>query len=87
MKILMKSIETIAWFTVDGYPTPIRFRFSDKDIGNIIIPVQQILFSEEEKYAGNRMILYRCQSNINDILKEFELKYEIDTCKWFLYKM
>lgn len=87
MKVLMKNIEMIAWFTTDGHPTPIRFRLSDNELGNIVIPIHQIMYSEEEKYAGNKMILYKCQSIINNIYKVFEVKYEINTCKWFLYRM
>ncbi|NLK43695.1 MAG: hypothetical protein GX300_04795 [Tissierellia bacterium] len=87
MKVLMKPIEMIAWFTKDGYPIPLRYRLMDEEEKNIVIRVNKILFKEEEKIAGNRMLLYRCESLINNSLKIFELKYEIATCKWFLFKM
>ena len=87
MKVIMKNIETIAWFKNNEHPIPIRLRITDHEMGNIVIPIEHILFSEEERYAGNRMILYRCKSTINNIEKLFELKYEIDTCNWFLFKM
>lgn len=77
----------IAWFTKDGYPIPLRYRLMDEEEKNIVIRVNKILFKEEEKIAGNRMLLYRCESLINNSLKIFELKYEIATCKWFLFKM
>ncbi len=83
----MKPIEMIAWFTKDGYPIPLRYRLMDEEEKNIVIRVNKILFKEEEKIAGNRMLLYRCESLINNSLKIFELKYEIATCKWFLFKM
>lgn len=82
MKVLMKPIEMIAWFTKDGVPKPIRFRIEDQ-----VIKVEQVPSKSEEKLAGNRMIIYRCQSAINGELKAFELKYELQTCKWFLFKM
>lgn len=87
MKVLMKDIEVIAWFKKSGHPVPIRFRYYDENEGNIVIKVNKVLFSEEEKLAGKRMILYRCQSVINNIERVFELKFEIDTCKWYLYKI
>ena len=77
----------IAWFTKDGYPIPLRYRLTDEDEENVVIKVDKILFKEEQKIAGNRMILYRCESIINNTLRVFELKYEISTCKWFLFKM
>jgi len=83
----MKPIEMIAWFTKDGYPIPLRYRLTDEDEENVVIKVDKILFKEEQKIAGNRMILYRCESIINNTLRVFELKYEISTCKWFLFKM
>ncbi|MCQ4925047.1 hypothetical protein NE686_18240 [Tissierella carlieri] len=86
MKVMMKPIEMIAWFK-DEYPIPLRYKITSEDDTNTVIKVDKILFKEEEKYAGNRMILYRCQSNINNIQRVFELKYEINTCKWFLYKI
>lgn len=83
----MKPIEMIAWFTKDGYPIPLRYRLMDEDEKNIVIKVNKVLFKNEEKIAGNRMLLYRCESIINNTIKIFELKYEIATCKWFLFKM
>ncbi|MCF6459604.1 hypothetical protein [Clostridium sp. Cult3] len=87
MKILMKPIEMIAWFTTEKKPIPLRYRLVDENDTYKVIKVDRILFAEEEKIAGNRMILYRCQSIIHNTQKIYELKYEIDTCKWFLFKI
>lgn len=82
MKVLMKPVEMIAWFNYEGLPRPVRFRVDGE-----VVKVQQISFITEEKLAGNRMKIYRCQSEVNGQLKVFELKYELQTCKWFLFKM
>lgn len=87
MKVLMKPIEMIAWFSKDKYPIPLRYRIVDENMENKVIKVDKILFKEEEKIAGNRMILYRCESIIENTQRIFELKYEISTCKWFLFKI
>lgn len=87
MKILMKPIEMIAWFNSDDYPIPLRYRITAEDMSDTVIRVDKILFRQEEKLAGNRMILYRCESIINDIHKTYELKYELSNCKWYLFKM
>ena len=87
MKILMKPIEMIAWFNKDEYPVPLRYRITAEDLSDTVIKVDKILFKQEEKLAGNRMILYRCESLINDVQRIFELKYELSTCKWYLFKM
>lgn len=87
MKVLMKPIEMIAWFNEDKYPIPLRCRITSEDMSNMVIKVDKILFKEEEKLAGNRMIVYRCESIVNNTQRIFELKYEIGTCKWYLYKI
>jgi len=82
MKVYMTPIEMIAWFDSLGTPRPIRFRHD----GNVV-KVEQIIKLSEEKIAGNRMKIFECQSQIHGQLKRFELKYEMSTCKWFLFKM
>lgn len=82
MRIVMDPIEMIAWFDIPGMPRPIRFRHH----GNVV-KVEMVIRISEEKLAGNRMKVYECQSNINGQMHRFELKYEIGTCKWFLYKI
>ena len=77
----------LAWFNKDNYPVPLRYRITAEDSTKIVIKVEKILFREEEKLAGNRMVIYRCESTINQVQRIFELKYEIATCKWYLYKM
>lgn len=82
MKILMKPIEMIAWFSLEGVPNPVRYKLDDK-----VIKIEQVTSKSEEKLAGNRMIIFRCQSEMNGELRPFELKYELQTCRWFLFKM
>ncbi|WHH58833.1 hypothetical protein [Petroclostridium sp. X23] len=87
MKVLMKPIEMIAWFTEQGIPNPIKYRASLEDQSKICITVNRIITRKEEKLAGNRMIIFKCQSILDDIERIYELKYEINTCKWYLFKM
>jgi len=83
----MQPIEMIAWFTKDGKPYPIKYQLTNEEKENIIIKVDKIITREEEKLAGNRMIIFRCQSIFNGMERIYELKYEINTCKWYLFKM
>ncbi|MDP4183302.1 MAG: hypothetical protein Q8942_19705 [Bacillota bacterium] len=87
MKVLMKPIELIAWFTKDGAPNPLKYKIQGENGENITVNIEKIILRQEEKLAGNRMFIYRCQSTINCVERIFELKYELNTCKWFLYKM
>ncbi|EHQ91248.1 hypothetical protein [Desulfosporosinus youngiae] len=86
MKVLMKPVEMVARFSQDGTPRPVKYRVTLKD-EPVVIQVDKVLFRTEETLAGNRRILYRCQSEINGVLRLFELKYELSTCRWFLFKL
>ena len=86
MQILMKPVDMVAWFTREGIPHPVRYKIEDNEETQIV-KIEHIVFRSEEKLAGNKMLLFRCQGIINNTLKEFELKYELQTCKWFLWKM
>jgi hypothetical protein len=33
------------------------------------------------------MVVYGCQGQVGGQIRRFELKYEIRTCKWYLYKI
>ncbi|MEQ8155145.1 MAG: hypothetical protein ABRQ25_09730 [Clostridiaceae bacterium] len=87
MKIIARPIEMLVWFTNEGTPNPIRFRMKNDDDSLAVIKVDRVLFKENEKLAGNPMIIFRCQSLINNREVIYELKYEIKTCKWILFKI
>jgi hypothetical protein len=87
MRVVARPVDMLAWFDKDGIPNPLRFRFSDEDECNLVIKVDKIINRDKEKLAGNEMILFRCQSLIDGIEKVYELKFEIRSCRWMIYKM
>ena len=82
MKTRMTPISVLAHFDLTGTPHPLRFKLADK-----MIKIEQVVSVTEEKLVGNKMLCFRCQSEIGGELKPFEIKFEINTCKWFLWKM
>jgi len=86
VKVIMQPIEMVARFNEEGIPRPVKFKARFEDIP-VVIVIDKILLKSEEKLAGNPMLIFRCQSIIDGVLKVYELKYELHTCKWFLYKM
>ena len=52
MKVLMKPIEMIAWFTQDGLPTPVRFRMEQPNGSYIVIKVARTIARQEEKLTA-----------------------------------
>lgn len=87
MKVVAKYIEMVAWFTKDGCPNPVRFRIEGEDKIYTTIKVDKILSRNMERLAGNNMLVFKCQSNIDNIQRVYEIKYELSTCRWMLFKI
>lgn len=87
MKIVRKDIDLLCWFDKQGAPHPLRFRLADEDGSNIVIKIDKVITHDMEKLAGNKMLVFTCQGIINNILKVFVIKYELETCKWVLFKI
>ncbi|MBC2724301.1 hypothetical protein [Desulfosporosinus sp.] len=82
MKVLATPIEVLAHFETNCRPRPLRIKYKEKEFR-----IAQVVSTAEEKLAGNRMLVFRCQSEIKGELRPFEIKYELNTCKWLLWKM
>jgi len=86
MKVISKPIEVVDWFDKIGTVHPVRFRvIQDEETTTVII--NKVIRQSKEKLAGNNMWVFTCQSLINGAEKLYELKYEIITCKWVLFKI
>ena len=86
MKIVMKPIETITRHTQEGIIRPIKYRIIEGD-ETIVVRIDKVLTRGEEKSDGCRELIFGCQGVINGYMKNFELKYRISACQWFLYRM
>lgn len=87
MKVLMKSVDMICLSSSDGVITPLKFKFKDEDEGARVIRIDRIIDRKEEKLAGNRMLVFTVQSTLDGIERVFEMKYEMKSFKWYLYKL
>ena len=87
MKIVAKPIEVISYTDNKGDIRPLRFRLQTEDDSVKVIKVDKVIVKETEKLAGNLMLVFKCQSLINNGVKIFEIKYDLGSCKWMLYKI
>lgn len=78
MKILNEPIKVMAVFNTDGKIEPVKFRLEDK-----VVRVEKIMKTYEENIVGNTRLVFVCLHNEKDI---FELKYELDSKTWYLFK-
>ena len=51
------------------------------------VKVDKVVKKDLEKLAGNPMVVFTCESVINGMLKPYEIKYELGTMKWMLFKI
>lgn len=87
MKVLMKSVDMICLSSSEGDITPLKFRFQESGGESRIVKIDRIISRKEEKIAGNRMLVFTVQSLMDGIERVFEMKYEIQSFKWYLYKL
>lgn len=85
MKVVAKPISMVAWFEPNGALHPVRFKITEEE--DMVIKVDRILSKETEKFAGNPRIVFNCQSIINGCERLYQIKYEVNTCKWILFKI
>lgn len=87
MRVLAKPIEMICWFEKDGTPHPVRFRIEDESGSYITMLIHKVLKVDKERLAGNWMYRFTCQGIVGGSVKIYEVKYELGTCKWILFKI
>lgn len=87
MKTLAKSIEMISWTEENGKIHPIKFKIAQSNGEKHIYKVVKIYTSELEKMAGNKIYKFTCEIIVNNMIKLCELRYELDSCKWILFKI
>jgi len=78
MKIVNKPIIATVIFNTNGKIEPVKFIVDDK-----AVIVEKILETKEENLVGNKRIVFVCQHSGKFI---YELKYEIYSQKWYLFK-
>lgn len=87
MKQYMKPVEMIAVSDAEGKFTPIKFKFKHLDGHYDVYKIDQVLLQQQEIHAGNKMLFFDCMASMFDKPLRLQLKYEVKTCKWWLYKM
>lgn len=85
MKVVLKEIEMIASFDVNGKIKPERFRLETDYDGLMVIKVDTILSVQEENNNGRKKLVYECQSLIDNITKQYIIKFDLSTSTWILF--
>jgi hypothetical protein len=87
MKVVAKPIQVVSWTDEKGNVNPVRFKITNEDESNSVVRIDKVITIDKEKLAGNYMLVFKCQSVVNGADKLYEIKYELSTCKWILFKI
>ena len=86
MKILAKPVKMIAAFDERGTPVPLRFKIEEDGVWSLI-KIDKIISTRAVRPAGMDALIFMCQSEIEGMLRQYELVYRLKTHQWELYKM
>lgn len=78
MKVVNKPIKVMAIFQADGKIEPIKFRLEEN-----VVYIKKVVKTYEEKIVGNKRIVFVCE---HDNCELYEIKYELDSKVWYLFK-
>lgn len=70
-----------------GQVVPLKIKVIDDEGASQTIKVLATRSAEKNKLAGNEMIIFKCQVEVSEIIKEIELGYELLSCIWTLRKI
>jgi len=78
MKVVNKPVKVMVIFYTDGKIEPVKFRLEDK-----VIRIDKVVKAYEEHIVGNVRVVFVCIQNEKDI---HEIKYELESSIWYLFK-
>lgn len=87
MEVYLRPIEAVVGFDRSGRLSPVRFRIFDDESNWTTVYIKSIVRRRREKIGREFIEIYTCTGLFNGAEKYFELRFEISTCKWSLYRM
>lgn len=79
------DVDVVALFAKDKRPVPLRFRYEDEKGEVAVVKVGRVI-SVEGDLSDRRdpMFIYRCESVVDGVLREYELGYRVTRNEWYL---
>lgn len=87
MKLVERNIDLITYHDPNGVMRPVRFRLSLDDQSRATVDIEQILKLDLVKNNTMTYRIYTCESQINGEKKIFQIRFNVTTHKWDLYKI
>lgn len=87
MEVILTPIEVVAVFSREGRISPLRFRIILDESGYQTIIIDKITRRRRERIGKSYIDIYTCTGIVSGTVRHFELKHEITTGEWALYRM
>ena len=84
MEVINKPIEVITWFNTMGDIVPLKIRLQDTDYTMITAKIGEILYTNVNKFAGEKTIDFGCKLVMGDSERLLEIRYYVANHKWLL---
>lgn len=85
MQTIMKPIDCTTRHGKKGSIRPMRIRYDDQG-EQVVINVDKIVSFEELKTGKERKLVFRCRSVVGDVVRNYELMFDMVGLGWFLYR-
>ena len=77
-------IACLTWFTADGTPKPLKFKFMGDDGTIQAVNEIKVNYSEEKYYSGIPSKEYSCEAVIGGLLRYFKLVFYMEASQWVM---
>ncbi len=87
MRLIDKSIDMIWHTSTDGHITPIKFKIEGKNGTKLAYNILEIKGQKMTRIAGYKCLNYICDIQMEDQVRSCEIRYDLSTCKWILFRI
>lgn len=87
MKMYNKEITVISMTETDGTITPIKWRIMDEAEGYHTYKILKVMKRQKRRIAGHMTYELLCETEINGSSRPCELRYNIESSQWKLFKI
>lgn len=90
MKVINKEIDCVSVFLKgNNTPIPLKIRLKNNRGEYLILNIDKVLSTHEEKKAGNRISIYSCQiiNKFKNEIRPIEVRFDKESLRWSLYKI
>ncbi len=87
MKIYNKQISVLSKTDTDGTITPLRWQIEDEESNLQAYKILNVMNRKKTRVSGNITYEIFCETEIQGTKRPCELRYNMDTAQWYLFKI